>query len=79
MENSKQHFLEAWADTKETCIEMEALLTILKDYCEANEDEEHRIFDIRVMIELLSDKNQKQREQINQIERCSQCFIFDKL
>lgn len=22
MENSKQHFLEAWADTKETCVEM---------------------------------------------------------
>ena len=76
MENSKQHFLEAWADTKETCVEMGALLAILKDYCDANEDEEQRICDIGVMIELLSDKNRKQREQINQIERCSHGFLY---
>lgn len=74
MLNQKREFLEVWSDTKENCVEIEALLYILKNYCEVNDDEDRRFFYIEVLLEIILNKNLGLREQINQIETFQQCL-----
>ena len=47
MQKERKEFLEAWADTKETCGQIEALLHIIKNYCEVNDDVDRRFFYVR--------------------------------
>lgn len=77
MKKERKEFLEAWADTKENCIETEALLSILKNYCEVNSDYDQRFFYIEVLLDIILNKNFGLKEQINQIENCSRSFIFE--
>ncbi len=77
MQNQKLEFLEVWSNTKENCVQIEALLNILKNYCEVNDDLDPKFFYIEVLLEIILHKNLGLREQINQIEDCSRYFIFD--
>ena len=74
MLNQKREFLEAWADTKETCGQIEALLHIIKNYCEVNDDVDRRFFYIEVILDIILYKNYELNEQINKIETFQQCL-----
>lgn len=74
MLNQKREFLEAWADTKETCGQIEALLHIIKNYCEVNDDVDRRFFYIEVLLDIILYKNYELNEQINKIETFQQCL-----
>ena len=74
MLNQKREFLEAWADTKQTCGQIEALLHIIKNYCEVNDDVDRRFFYIEVLLDIILYKNYELNEQINKIETFQQCL-----
>ena len=57
MQKERKEFLEAWADTKETCGQIEALLHIIKNYCEVNDDVDRRFFYIEVLLDIILYKN----------------------
>ena len=74
MQKERKEFLEAWADTKETCSQIEALLHIIKNYCEVNDDVDRRFFYIEVLLDIILYKNYELNEQINKIETFQQCL-----
>lgn len=74
MQKERKEFLEAWADTKETCGQIEALLHIIKNYCEVNDDVDRRFFYIEVLLDIILYKNYELNEQINKIETFQQCL-----
>ena len=74
MQKERKEFLEAWADTKETCGQIEALLHIIKNYCEVNDDVDRRFFYIEVILDIILYKNYELNEQINKIETFQQCL-----
>lgn len=76
MQNHKREFIDVWGDAKENCVEIEALLSILKNYCEVNDDDDQRFFYIEVILDVILNKNLEQIEQINDLERCANNFIF---
>ena len=74
MQKERKEFLEAWADTKETCGQIEALLHIIKNYCKVNDDVDRRFFYIEVLLDIILYKNYELNEQINKIETFQQCL-----
>lgn len=74
MQNQKLEFFDAWDNTKETCCQIEALLHILKNYCEVNDNVDRRFFYIEILLDIILYKNNELNEQINKIENFQQCL-----
>lgn len=74
MQKEKREFWDAWSETKKTCYETAALLSILKGYCETTDDE--TIYSIEVFSDALADKIEQLKIQLNQVEICSRYFIL---
>ncbi len=71
MNKQKIDFFDVVGDIKQTCNECEALIEILKAFCEHNEGENQVVYYIFVLIEILSDKNSELNNKINLVERFS--------
>ncbi len=72
MHNKKIEFMNTVGDTKMTCNECEALLVMLKAFCEEYEPESDLIYYVFVLVDILINKNSELNKQLNCVETFSQ-------
>lgn len=75
MLKQKLEFLEAIGATKDTCVEIEALLAVLNAYCKQHSECDETIYYIYVLLEIVLHKNRGLNYQINHVETFQRCII----
>lgn len=68
MDSKQFEFIKKTSDAIETCVEIQNLLVLLKDFCAYNEENSDKFSGLVSLTELLLSKNDSLFEQINDIE-----------
>lgn len=77
MEPLQRKFLEDVDNATHICFEIKWLLTVLRDYCEFNEDSNDKFLGLTELTELIINKNSELLDQMDGIESFFQKLDFN--
>lgn len=64
----QREFLEETTNAMEMCMQIKFLLTVLRDFCEFNEDASDKFLGLTILSEFLLSKNNHLYDQIEKVE-----------